>query len=82
MDFLKSFTSVSLPAHFLVWLVSKEARFLKGKYVCANWDVEELKAKREVIETSRILEVQIYGWPYGDVMDAMLAKRAEEEVGK
>lgn len=70
---------VSLSAHFLLWLASKEARFLKGKYVCANWDVEELKARAKQIETTRILEANIHGWPYGGAMDAMLAQTEEEK---
>ena len=65
---------MGLSAHFLVWVVSEEARFLKGKYVCANWDVEELKAKAEAIETTRVLEANIHGFPYGGAMDAMLAR--------
>lgn len=68
-----------LPAHFLLWVVSKEARFLKGKYVCANWDVEEMKGMAKQIETTRILEGQIHGWPYGSAMDAMLAQTEAEE---
>lgn len=67
--------SVSLSAHFILWLASREARFLKGKYVCAQWDVEELKAKAKEIETTSILEVNIHGWPYGGAMDAMLAHK-------
>lgn len=67
---------LSLPAHFLVWVVSEEARFLKGRYVCANWDVGELKGKAETIEGERILENGILGWPYGEAMDAMLAQGA------
>ena len=70
--------AASLPAHFLVWLVSKEARFLRGKFVCVNWDVEELKLKRKEIESSRILEMQVHGWPYGAPMDAMLAQMPAE----
>jgi hypothetical protein len=31
---------VSLPASFNVWLASPEARFLKGKFLWANWDVD------------------------------------------
>ena len=65
--------AVNLPAHFILWLASKDARFLKGKYVCANWDVEELKAKAKLIQTTSILEANVHGWPYGDPMDAMLA---------
>ncbi|KAI1270203.1 hypothetical protein F5Y18DRAFT_367519 [Xylariaceae sp. FL1019] len=37
--------TVQLPAHFLVWLASLEAAFLKGRCAWANWDVEELKTK-------------------------------------
>ena len=70
---------MSLPADFLVWVVSKEARFLKGKFVCANWDVEELKGKAKEIQATRILEANVHGWPYGGAMDAMLAHQAEEE---
>ncbi|KAI1357616.1 hypothetical protein F5Y08DRAFT_323887 [Xylaria arbuscula] len=36
--------NVRLPAHFLLWLVSPEAGFLRGRCAWANWDVEELKA--------------------------------------
>lgn len=68
------FDDVSLSAHFLLWLASKEARFLKGKFVCANWDVEELKGKAKLIETTSILEASIHGFPYGGAMDAMLAQ--------
>jgi NAD(P)-dependent dehydrogenase (short-subunit alcohol dehydrogenase family) len=40
---------VSLPAHFMVWAASDEAKFLNGKFVWANWDVDELKAGEESI---------------------------------
>jgi NAD(P)-dependent dehydrogenase (short-subunit alcohol dehydrogenase family) len=33
------YDDVSLPTSFIVWLASPEARFLKGKYLGANWDV-------------------------------------------
>ncbi|KAI1431259.1 hypothetical protein GGR50DRAFT_90078 [Xylaria sp. CBS 124048] len=38
---------VQLPAHFMVWLASPEASFLRGHCVWANWDVEELKAQKD-----------------------------------
>lgn len=41
---------VDLPASFVVWLCSPEADFLRGKFLWSNWDVEELKAKKEAIE--------------------------------
>ena len=57
----------------MLWVVSKEARFLRGKFVCANWDVEELKAKAKDVGSTRLLEGTINGWPYGEGVDAMLA---------
>ena len=58
---------VNLPAHFLVWVVSEEASFLKGKFVWANWDVEELKALKGGIEGGSLLTVGLEGqtdWKY------------------
>jgi hypothetical protein len=57
---------VSLPAAFHVWLTSPEARFLKGKYLWANWDVDELKAKAKEIESGSFLNIGLVGWPFGD----------------
>lgn len=45
-----SLDKVQLPAHFLVWMASPEAAFLRGRAVWANWDVEQLKAKKELGE--------------------------------
>jgi hypothetical protein len=45
----------------LVWLASPEAKFLKGKTVWANWDVDELKARAKEIEESKELEVTLLG---------------------
>ncbi|KAJ5560272.1 hypothetical protein N7513_002671 [Penicillium frequentans] len=45
-----AFDDISLPADFLVWIVSPEAEFLRNKIVFAAWDVDELKdRKREII---------------------------------
>ncbi|KAF2192758.1 NAD(P)-binding protein [Zopfia rhizophila CBS 207.26] len=41
---------VELPGAFAVWLASPQAEFLKGKMSFAKWDVEDLKANREVFE--------------------------------
>ncbi|PYI01927.1 putative NADP(+)-dependent dehydrogenase [Aspergillus sclerotiicarbonarius CBS 121057] len=56
--------SVNLPADFMVWLTSPEARFLNGRQVWANWDVEELKARGEEIQKGMELMVGVYGWPF------------------
>ena len=44
---------VELPASFAVWIVSPEAEFLKGKFVWSNWDVEELKKERMLLEKEK-----------------------------
>ncbi|ETN38341.1 uncharacterized protein HMPREF1541_06376 [Cyphellophora europaea CBS 101466] len=61
-DFNKE-DSVDLPGHFLVWLASPEAEFLKGKYVWVNWDVSELKARADEIKNSLLLRVLLHGVP-------------------
>lgn len=58
------FHLVSLPASFHVWLASPEARFLKGKFLWANWDVDELKARAKAIESSATLSIGLNGWPF------------------
>ena len=55
---------VNLPADFMVWLASPEAGFLNGRQVWANWDVEELKAKGEEIQSGMELMAGVYGWPF------------------
>ncbi|KAF4342067.1 reductase [Fusarium beomiforme] len=52
---------VELPAHFIVWLVSDEAKFLRGKFVWANWDAQELLARAEEIKSSMLLRITLNG---------------------
>ncbi|EKG13593.1 Short-chain dehydrogenase/reductase SDR [Macrophomina phaseolina MS6] len=40
----------SLPGGFAVWLASPAAEFLKGRFVCANWDVDRLLANKQVFQ--------------------------------
>jgi hypothetical protein len=54
---------VNLPADFVVWAVSPEAKFLKGKLVWSNWDVDELKAMEEEIEETDKFTFGLLGWP-------------------
>ena len=56
--------AVGLPSHFTVWLCSEEAKFLRGRFVWANWDVEELKAKNAEIEKGLLLTANCIGWPF------------------
>ena len=61
---LTAATSAKLPGHFMSWLSSPEAAFLKGKLVWANWDVEELKVASAKIQEGSLLTVGMQGWPY------------------
>ncbi|KAF2870142.1 hypothetical protein BDV95DRAFT_575156 [Massariosphaeria phaeospora] len=55
---------VKLPAGFMVWCTLPEAHFLNGRFLWANWDVEELKAKAEEISAGDHLTANIVGWPF------------------
>jgi len=59
-----SIDTPELPAHFAVWLCSEDAKFLRGRMVWCNWDVEELKAKKAEVEGSDVLTATIQGWPF------------------
>lgn len=54
----------SLPADFAVWLASPEAAFTKGRYLWANWDIEELKDRAGEIEGSGLLRMGLGGVPF------------------
>ncbi|KAL1794529.1 hypothetical protein ACET3X_007950 [Alternaria dauci] len=55
---------VSLPASFNLWLSTPEARFLKGKFLWCNWDIDELKSRAKEIESGRLLNIDLVGWPF------------------
>ncbi|KAK9320873.1 NAD(P)-binding protein [Lipomyces orientalis] len=50
-----------LCGQFTVWLASPEAEFLKRKFVWANWDVDELKARADEIKNSTLLRLALNG---------------------
>ena len=53
---------VQLPGQFAVWLASKEATFLKGRFVWANWDVQELVEMKAQFESDpELLKVALVG---------------------
>ncbi|KAI8936467.1 hypothetical protein NX059_006873 [Plenodomus lindquistii] len=56
--------SAELPASFLVWLSQPKNKYLQGKTVWANWDVEELGARAEEIKSSALFTLGFGGWPY------------------
>jgi hypothetical protein len=53
-----------LAADFLVWLTQPKNNFLNGKMVWANWDVEELEARAEEIQSSAMMSIGVEGWPF------------------
>ncbi|OCL13431.1 NAD(P)-binding protein [Glonium stellatum] len=55
-------TDPELAAHFILWLASPEADFLRGKFTWANWDIEELKAKKSDIVENNLLRYTIAGF--------------------
>ncbi|KAH8657836.1 putative NADP(+)-dependent dehydrogenase [Xylariales sp. PMI_506] len=58
------FDSSELPGEFAVWLASPEAAFLHGRFVHANWDIDELKSgevRKHIDEDPFYLKVGILG---------------------
>ncbi|KAI1371221.1 NAD(P)-binding protein [Hypoxylon crocopeplum] len=53
-----------LAAGFVLWLTKPEAKFLNGKTVWVNWDIEELKGMKDSISTSGELTIGLVGWPF------------------
>ncbi|KAB8210967.1 hypothetical protein BDV34DRAFT_220142 [Aspergillus parasiticus] len=52
-----------LPGQFYVWLASPEAKFLKGKFVWANWDAQELLERASEIQSTKLLNWVVEGIP-------------------
>lgn len=64
MLILRIASPATLSAHFMLWLSSPEAAFLRGKLVWANWDVEELKAVGSKIREGSQMTIGVEGWPF------------------
>ncbi|MCJ1311241.1 hypothetical protein MMC25_004912 [Agyrium rufum] len=60
-DFFGNSTA-NLPGAFAVWLASPEAAFLKGRFLHAQWDVDEMKEKAAALEDPDFLTVQLNPW--------------------
>ena len=69
---------VSQPGNFHVWLASPEARFLKGKFLYANWDVDELRARAEELEKTELLNIQLVGWPFAITLVSRATSRQKD----
>ncbi|RYP50623.1 hypothetical protein DL768_003905 [Monosporascus sp. mg162] len=53
-----------LAAGFSLWVSKPEARFLNGKTLWSNWDVDELKGMQEEISSGTKLTYGLNGWPF------------------
>ncbi len=55
--------SPELPAGFAVWLAaSPDARKLNGKFIWANWDINEVLERIDEIEKRDLLTLTLKGW--------------------
>lgn len=50
-----------LPGGTAVWLATNGAKFLSGRYVSANWSVDELVERKEEIVKGDLLKVALTG---------------------
>lgn len=58
--------SPNLMANFAVWLAGPDSDFLNGRFLWANWDVEELiAAKDKIAANPEQLRVIFGGWQEG-----------------
>ena len=73
---------MSLPGSFNLWLASREARFLRNKFLFANWDVEELKADAKEIESGTKFNYGMVGWPFGGQIEAPKVDWKHQSVTK
>lgn len=60
---LVDWDELALPGDFTVWISSPQAKFLDGRFVWANWDVEEMKGRAGEIEEKGLLRMGLVGWP-------------------
>ncbi|WYZ42742.1 hypothetical protein EsH8_VI_000441 [Colletotrichum jinshuiense] len=57
------YDDIALPGDFVVWALSEEGKFLNGRFVHANWDVEELKGLRGELEKDQSrFTIGLQGW--------------------
>lgn len=55
--------SPELPGGFAVWLAAHpSARELNGKFIWANWDIEELLERKDEVQKRDLLTLTLKGW--------------------
>jgi putative AlgH/UPF0301 family transcriptional regulator len=48
----------------MVWLSQPKNKFLQGRLVWSNWDVDELSASADAVSSSAVLTLGYSGWPF------------------
>ncbi|RYP63001.1 hypothetical protein DL771_009486 [Monosporascus sp. 5C6A] len=61
---MMSMDTPQLAAGFSLWVSKPEARFLNGKTLWSNWDIDELKGMQEEISSGTKLTYGLNGWPF------------------
>ncbi|KAL6242195.1 hypothetical protein RBB50_010743 [Rhinocladiella similis] len=54
-------TDIRLPAAVCVWMATRQADFLKGRLIWANWDIKELLEKKDTIIRKNLLRIDLAG---------------------
>jgi NAD(P)-dependent dehydrogenase (short-subunit alcohol dehydrogenase family) len=63
---LQASDSPELVAHMAVWLAGPDSDFLKGRFIWANWDVEELvRGKDKITADPALFRLTWEGWNSG-----------------
>jgi len=52
---------VELSAGTAVYLASHQAKFLSGRYMSSNWDVDDLEARKDEIIEQDLLKMDLKG---------------------
>ncbi|PPJ55217.1 hypothetical protein CBER1_05719 [Cercospora berteroae] len=69
----KALDSPEVSAGLAVWLAtSSDARWFKGKFVWANWDVGELLERKEEIVEKNLLSCTLKGWASDVSTDSLI----------
>ena len=61
----ENMTEGKLAGQFFVWATTDEAEFLSGRFVWAEWDIDELKARKDEILEKDLLLTTIDGFTKG-----------------
>jgi NAD(P)-dependent dehydrogenase (short-subunit alcohol dehydrogenase family) len=56
-----AFDTPELVGGTAVWLATEKAKFLTGRFVGCNWNVDDLYERREEIQSGKLLQIDLTG---------------------